>query len=987
MGDCGSEISNMNNILDKNKDTTTVTTNKDLCHIIYLVPHTHYDAIWVFNKEDYFHINIEFILKKAVDLMKDNPAYKFTIEQTYLLEQVETNYPSLFSDMTRLIKEKKLEIAGGQYLMSDVMLPHGETLIREISKGKKYVKEKFGQDVIVGWGADEFGFNAQWPQILLGCGYRYFVFRRGADQAKPSEFWWEGLDGSRILSHWMPLGYRAGLDLTTLQKSYKELEEYAATTHILMPSGSGVTPPQPETVEIVRKWNYDIGIENSSLRSNLRTTSSTDTGTGTSTLLGDNIRKPKILISTPSEYFSNLERVQHHSKFVIRKGEMYSGRFSEVFPDCISSRMWIKQGVKEYENLLLTLERWHALCDLEGVDHDVFDRLKNYWNRLLFMAMHDALPGTGIDEVYDEIKQTFKSDLGPIRELIVHCMLQLSSHFYAGSDQDLVVFNSLAWKVKDWVECVLEFDQGEIRGISHLTSIDPFSTATDNNTRKASRKNKANTHERKSNSDIEIIESSPYPDGSIQTVRIGFIAEVPPLGYRVYRIAPGDSRYSERTLSHATTFRNGGNFDVMIDPENGLLGVSKNGKDYLKGNEILLEEELGDLYYHRDNLGLLKSETGEGVKYGTFKNESFVVFEGKLTYNIRLKSKYYALRWPYRLTHKLKPVLYRHNFVDIEKEIVVHKFLDRIDFITHIYDRHPHSRIRVRFHTPWSSNDYWCGTQFGAISRKANLFYRKNESGWVESPSGVFPSLDWIDYSGDEKEVEIDRMGISVIHCGIPSHEVRDNSIYLTLLRSIMVLSADGIMGPCVPTPDAAEMVPYTFRYSVLPHKEGWRESGTYRHAIEFNMPLIAIHLGGREIKQQMIRENIIDGEDEYTAKPLEYYHSFLEIEPKNVILSTLKLDENNGSSSDRSLVVRIYEAQGKEVNIAKLTFYKQIKSAAVTDMLENKIQEIPILETDDGNHTVGNHRSHYGAYINNSNNTIEMRIGRFKILTLKVNF
>jgi len=966
----------MNNIMkNKNYDASAASTNKTLDPVIYLVPHTHYDAIWVFNKEDYFHINIEFILKKAVELMKANSEYKFTIEQTYLLEQVEANYPSLFADITRLIKEKRMEIAGGMYLMSDVMLPHGETLIREILKGKKYVKEKFDQDVIVGWGADEFGFNSQWPQILLGCGYSFFAFRRGADQSKPSEFWWEGLDGSRILSHWMPLGYRAGLDLTQLQKSYRELESLAATHHIFMPSGSGVTLPQPETVEAVRKWNSDTEINDISHHINLTNTSSTSSGTDATTIFHNNTKKPRILISTPSEFFSNLGKNQNELNFKTRKGEMYSGRFSEVFPDCTSSRMWIKQGVKEYESLLLTLERWHALSELVGVDHDVYDRLKNYWNRLLFMAMHDALPGTGIDEIYNEIRQSFRSDFGPIRELITHCLLQLSFHFYKGSDQDLVVFNSHAWKVRDWVECVLDFDQGRIRGISHLSSIAILNSSADIQTRKICYKNEANMHKNENNIDIEIIECFPYPDGSVQTVKIGFIAEVPPLGYRIFRIIPGENSYSERVSSHATTFRNGGKFDVLIDPENGLLNVSKDGKDYFKGNEILLEEELGDLYYHRDNLGLLKSETGEGVKYGSFRCESFSVLEGKVTYNIKLKSKYYALRWPYRLTHKLKPMLYRHNFVDIEKEIVVYKSLDRIDFVTHIYDRHPHSRIRLRFRTPCSSDDYWCGTQFGAIKRKANLFHNKNEGGWVERPSGVFPSLDWIDYSGDEKQQEQAKIGVSIIHQGIPSHEVRDSSIYLTLLRSIMVLSADGIMGPCVPTPDAAEMMPYTFRYSVLPHEEGWRESSTYRHAMECNMPLIAVHLGGREALQ-----HITKGYDSDKVNSQGYHHSFLEIEPKNVILSTLKLNECN-VDSNRSLVVRIYETEGVDENEVKLIFYKKIKSASIIDLLENQIQEIPTIKTD----IIEKNNGMSEAFFND--NTIIMSIGAFKIVSLRVNF
>jgi alpha-mannosidase len=920
----------MYNDLNRENDgsISTVTGRKGLEPVIYLVPHTHYDAIWIFNKEDYFRINIESILKQAVDLMKVNPEYKFTIEQTYLLEEVEANYRSLFTDITKLIKEKRMEIAGGQYLMSDVMLPHGETLIREISKGKRYVKEKFDEDIVVGWGADEFGFNAQWPQILLGCGYRYFAFRRGADISKPSEFWWEGLDGSRVLCHWMPLGYRAGLDLTQLQKSNEELKKHAATRHIIMPSGSGVTLPQPETVEIVGKWNDEIGVKVSAYsrgKSSLNTSSAlTGTDSSAADISYKNIKKPKILISTPSEYFSNLEKAQVNEekvKFAIRTGEMYSGRLSEVFPDCTSSRMWIKQGVKAYENLLLTLERWHALSELERANGDVYDRLKSYWDNLLFMAMHDALPGTGIDEVYDEIRQILKSDFGPIKESIKYCLLHLISQFYNGDSYlDLAVFNSLTWKVKNWVECVLEFDQGKIRGISHLEAIIPFDAVVDNQTNSSPKKNKENIHRDENNIDIEIIECSPYPDGTIQTVKIGFIAEVPSLGYRVYRIVPGKNSYSERNLTHSAHFRNGSNFNIVIDPRNGLLNVSKNGKEYFKGNEILLEEELGDLYYHRDNLGLLKSETGEGVKYGTFKYESFNVLEGKLTYNIKLKSKYYALRWPYRLTNKLKPILYRHNFVDIEKEIVVYKSLDRIDFVTHLYDRHPHSRIRVRFRTPYSFDDYWCGTQFGAIKRMANLFYKKNESGWVESPSGI--------------------------------------------------------MGPCVPTPNAAEMEPYTFRYSVLPHDEGWRESTTYRHATEFNIPLIAIHLGGREALQHHVTR-------EYESDKVKlgrYFHSFLDIEPKNVVLSTLKLDEHKADSGN-SLVVRIYETEGKGENKVRLLFYKKIKSASIVDLLENQIQEIPTLKTE--TREKDNLKSE--AFFND--NTIMMKIEAFKIVTLRVNF
>lgn len=145
------------------------------------------------------------------------------------MEYVENNYPSLFSEIKELIKKDKVEIAGGQYLLADTIVPHGEVLIREIAEGKRCVKEKFGKDVVVDWGADEFGFNAQWPQILKGCGYRFSAFRRDVDARKPSDFLWQGIDGSQLLCHWMSLGYRAGLDLKKLDESYRGLKQAAAT--------------------------------------------------------------------------------------------------------------------------------------------------------------------------------------------------------------------------------------------------------------------------------------------------------------------------------------------------------------------------------------------------------------------------------------------------------------------------------------------------------------------------------------------------------------------------------------------------------------------------------------------------------------------------------------------------------------------------------------------------------------------------------------
>ena len=148
-------------------------------------------------------------------------------------------------------------------------------------------------------------------------------------------------------------------------------------------------------------------------------------------------------------------------------------------------------------------------------------------------------------------------------------------------------------------------------------------------------------------------------------------------------------------------------------------------------------------------------------------------------------------------------------------------------------------------------------------------------------------------------------------------------------------------------------------------------------------MPLIATHLARTEVSQHAIQENNFDSE--VSADRLQnYQHSFLVIRPKNVILRTLKLDERDNDNSDnRPLVVRIYETEGRATDNASLIFYRQIKSASIIDLLENEIQEIPILVTHSENQE-NNARVMYGAYV--EGNTIRMSIGAFKIVSLKVN-
>jgi alpha-mannosidase len=245
-------------------------------------------------------------------------------------------------------------------------------------------------------------------------------------------------------------------------------------------------------------------------------------------------------------------------------------------------------------------------------------------------------------------------------------------------------------------------------------------------------------------------------------------------------------------------------------------------------------------------------------------------------------------------------------------------------------------RIRVKFDVPFKGYTYWTGTQFGAIQRPTNLFYLNKDPDvlkkWKEIPSGTFPSIEWIDFSNKEQD-----MGVTLAHFGIPSHEIRDNSIYLTLLRGVETLSADGTKGPCIATPDAAEKRPYTFKYSLIPHNGDWRDASSYKEGISFNMKPTAIHVSKKE--HQIWNDKLSESDPAGTLVDtnLPNGFSFLSISPKNIILSTLKLPQDSSINSDsKGVILRLYETEGKTVT-ADIKFHYPIKSAAYVNLMENK--------------------------------------------------
>jgi len=780
-------------------------------YTIFLIPQSHYDVVWAFTEEEYYKIN-EIIMTDAVKLIERSD-FKFCVEQTYLLKLVEKRNPELWEKIRHLIEEGKFGVIDGMYLMPDMMLPRGEVLVRQILFGKRYCREKFNLDVPVAWAADSFGMNAQLPQIYTKSGYRWLVFRRGASaDIHESEFIWRGLDGSTILTHWMPFGYRAGLVIKDWEETFTDLRKFAATPNILMPCGSGSTPPQPETPEAVAEWNRDH--DNSTM-----------------------------IITTPTEFFRELEK-SRDSLSVIH-GEQYEDEMADVFPAVCSSRSWVVQEYRQCETMLLQAETLATIAWLLG-DAYPTEGLRKAWEKILFASFHDVIAGCGVDEVYTDVRIMFATLKTELDKLLTQPLQFIANKIATGKNFP-VAFNLLPWPVSRYV----------------------------------------------------------IP-GDKKTYR----ETLPALGYSVLSPTEDEDKAAEWISvegNHIVTPF----WAVNIDDDTGIINIADHdGNTLVHGNELLIEDEVGDLYRHKSRYTpeLINAEAGDGFQYGSFKPKGFRIEVDSTRVRIIYETEYYCLTWPYRMKEKFGVVTYKYKALDIRKEITFYQNLPRIDFKTWIDNKYPNIRLRIKFDTGIEKNTYSRETQFGVIP-ELTQYYSKDKS---STPSGIPAFLNWFDLSDGVR-------GVTFMNKGLPAMDITEGAVYITLLRSVSGLSADGSAGPLVPTPDALELAAHTFEYALEPHHGDWRGAEVYKPALEYQMPPLPVPASG------------------WGDLPTEM--SFLSLSPQNLILSGLKKAEDSDA-----VILRFYETRGEDT-LAEIVFFKDIQRATRVDLLENEEEEIGFSE------------------------------------------
>lgn len=366
---------------------------------VYCVGHTHIDCAWLWTlavTQDKAVRSFSTVL----ELMREYPEYIFMSSQPQLYQYVKKNAPQVYEEIKQRIKEGRWETDGGMWVEADCNISSGEALVRQFLYGQRFFKEEFGTDNCMLWLPDVFGYSAALPQIMLKCGLPYFMTTKinwnEFNQMPYDTFMWEGIDGSRVLTHFIPT------------KDYKEAPKWEGTNFFTTYNGS-INPSQ-----IMGGWErYSQKYLNGEV---LNSFGYGDGGGGPTREMLENERRlakgipgcPRTVMSTARNFFETLERHVKDNKYLPSwVGELYLEYHRGTYTSMARNKKYNRKSEYAYGNLegySCMNMLWNAAPYPQGM-------LKEGWEVILRNQFHDILPGSSIREVYEDSKEEYEAIL------------------------------------------------------------------------------------------------------------------------------------------------------------------------------------------------------------------------------------------------------------------------------------------------------------------------------------------------------------------------------------------------------------------------------------------------------------------------------------------------------------------------------------------------------------------------------------------------
>ncbi|XP_035663488.1 alpha-mannosidase 2C1-like [Branchiostoma floridae] len=243
--------------------------NGDSQHVIHAMGHCHIDSAWLWPYAETIR-KCGRSWASTLRLMEEYPEFTFTCSQAQQFAWVKQHYPTLYQKIQTRAAEGRFIPVGGTWVEMDGNIPSGESFVRQFLFGQKFFKKEFGAYCKEFWLPDTFGYSAQLPQIMAGAGIHRFLTQKLSwslvNKFPHHTFWWVGLDGTAVLSHFPPGdSYETESKVEDLLKTVKNHKDKGRVNSsvLLYGHGDGGGGPTEHMLERLRRLTDVDGLPRS----------------------------------------------------------------------------------------------------------------------------------------------------------------------------------------------------------------------------------------------------------------------------------------------------------------------------------------------------------------------------------------------------------------------------------------------------------------------------------------------------------------------------------------------------------------------------------------------------------------------------------------------------------------------------------------------------------------------------------------------------
>ncbi|MDF2814821.1 MAG: alpha-mannosidase, partial [Paenibacillus sp.] len=668
----------------------------------WMIGNAHLDPVWLWQWQEGFQ-EAKATARSALDRMKEYDDFIFTNSSAAMYEWIENNDPGMFEEIKQRVTEGRWIIVGGWWIQPDCNIPGGESLVRQGLYGQHYFKEKLGVTAKIGYNVDSFGHSGMMPQILKKQDMDYYIMMRPMPNEKglPNRLFYWESDDGSRVLTW-----RLPFEYCSWGK---DLEKH-------------IRRCMTELKELFNDMAVFYGVGNH--------------GGGPTKENIDSLKRmnespefPQIVLSNPNEFFEEMARkglpipvvhddLQHHA----------SG--------CYAAHSGIKQWNRQAEHKLMSAEKWSAIARLvTGQPYPA-----NYglaWKNVLFNQFHDILAGTSIEPAYEDARNMHGEAMSIAERGLNYAIQSLSWNINIEQEEGMkpiVVFNPHSWAAK----LNIEHEIGGMKDTSVL--FDDFGNRVP----------------------FQLVQSQATAGGRY---RISFIADLPALGYRVYKVYPqaksaSETKVTSPTIKAADTTLENDRLRVEFDPKTGFMNSLFDKK---VNNELLLKparpvvlEDKSDTWSH--NIFHFNKVIGEFLANSVRRVE-----HGPVKSVIRVTSEY--------------------GKSTLIQDFTMYKDLDYIDVKVTVDWREHFKMLKLVFPVNLVFTKQTYEIPYG--------FKEREHNGEEE------PGQSWIDFTGILREGGTP-YGVSLINDAKYSYSIMNKEMAITVLRSPIYAHHD----PLVPVED-----------------------------------------------------------------------------------------------------------------------------------------------------------------------------------------